>query len=201
MYRFGAFIFLLIMSSCESEDYYLSSQPSDPEMDVINDILPSLLPDRVPCELVPMQSESIENYEKRLAEYDREIDSIGKKLEIVRTLNPLSEEHLDVLKKYNNANFLEPILNSPNQTRILNSTHFSPIDGIKIIVVPEGQSNFGGLTDCFTLSHLSISRVGFNRDSTRAQFAFFSDDGSCLGGNSGLITAKLSFGKWVLVKE
>lgn len=187
--------------SCESEDHYLLPQPSDPEMDVINDILPSLLPDRVPCMLVPMQSESIENYEKRLAEYDREVDSIGKKLEIVRTLNPLSEEHLDVLKKYNNANFLAPILNSPNQTRILNSTDFSPIDGVKIILVPESQSNFGGLTDCFTLSHLTISRVGFNRDSTRAQFSFFSDDGSCLGGHSGMITAKLSFGKWVLVKE
>lgn len=113
MNRFGIIMFLMTLSSCESEDHYLLPQPSNSEMNVINDILPSLLPDRVPRMLVPMQSESIENYEKRLAEYDREVDSIGKKLEIVRTLNPLSEEHLDVLKKYNNANFFGTNLKWP----------------------------------------------------------------------------------------
>ena len=75
--------FAIFLYGCSSEISHTPTEKPDLEMEVINDILPELIPEHPPCMPVPIEGETHEEYDLRLEEFYREVDSKGKKLEIM----------------------------------------------------------------------------------------------------------------------
>jgi hypothetical protein len=169
-------------------------------MEVINDILPSLIPINPPCMIVPMEGEKHEDFDKRLQAYYHEIDSVGKKIEVISLISKLDSTYIEVYKDLENSRFVEHLLNAPNVDRQIDSTMFHEIGDIKIKIINKPQSNIGEQSDCYTLGQFYISRVGFNGDSTKAAFRCFIDNGSFTVGDNGVVNAELIDGVWQKVK-
>lgn len=189
------FLFTLALYSCNSIQQKSVEKP-DLEMDVINDLLPQLIPKRPPCMVVPLEGEDADEYDKRLQAFYEEVDSVGKKIEIVSLLTKLDSNFIEAYERLEKKLKIEHLLNAPIDDRRIDSSMINKINGFQILLVKEARNKPGGLTDCYTFGQFNISRVGFNRDSTRASFTYFIDDGSCTGGNGGIVDAVLKKGKW-----
>lgn len=194
------FLIAIFLYGCSSNQEKVITEKPDLEMEVINDILPQLIPEHPPCMVVPIENEKPEDYDERLEAFYREVDSVGKKIEIVSLLNKLDSNYIEAYKQLEKKSFVKHLLNAPNDDRRIDSTVIRKIENIKVLLVKDARSTIGGLTDCYTLGQLNISRVGFNNDSTRAAFKYFIDDGSCTGGKGGIIDAEFKNGKWQIRK-
>jgi len=190
------FLFAIILYGCSYPAKTRAINKPDLELQVINDILPQLIPVHPPCMVALIEGEKKEDYDKRLQAFYTEVDSVGKKIEIVSQLTKLDSNFIEVYKRFNKTSFAQHVLNAQNEDRRIDSTMISGIDNIKIVLVKEPRRTIGGLTDCYTLGLINLSRVGFNSDSTRAALTYFIDDGSCTGGENGIIDAELIKGKW-----
>lgn len=96
---------------------------------------------------------------------------------------------------------LKLLLNAPKKERNIDSTLLVTIKGVQIMLAKKpwrigGPSSF----DCGTLGQFNISRVGFNRDSTRAAFGYYVNNGSCTISDAGIIVSELKSGKWQIKK-
>lgn len=199
-YTVKIFLFTIVLYGCGSNHEKVIIENSDLEMEVINDILPQLIPEHPPCMVVPIESEKPEDYDERLEAFYNEVDSVGKKIEIVSLLSKLDSNYIEAYKRLEKKSFVKLLLNAPNKDRRINSTMIRKIKNIEVLLVKDARSTIGGLTDCYTLGQFNISRVGFNKDSTRAAFTYFIDDGSCTGGKGGIIDAEIKNGKWQIKK-
>jgi hypothetical protein len=186
----------LICNSCSSERKSVPLEKPDLEMVVINAILPRLMPEHPPCGVVPVEGEKKEEYNKRLQAFYDEIDSVGKKVEIVGVLTKLDRNFIESHKNLGDSAIVKHLFNAPNMDRVFDSTLIDTIKDIQVLTLKEPRYTIGGLADCYTLGQFNISRVGFNRDSTRAAFTYFIYDGSCTGSEGGIIGAELKNGKW-----
>lgn len=194
------FLFAIVLYGCSSNQEKVIIEKSDLEMEVINDVLPQLIPEHPPCMVVPIENESSEDYDERLKAYYDEVDSVGKKIEIVSLLSKLDSNYMEAYKRLEKKSFVNHLLNAPKNDRRFDSTMIRKIEKIKVLLVKDTRSPIGGLTDCYTLGQFNISRVGFNKDSTRAAFTYFIDDGSCTGGEGGIIDTEFKNGKWQIKK-
>ena len=189
----------MVLYGCAPEDKRVSTENPDLEMQVINDILPELIPEHPPCMVVPIEGEADEEYDKRLQALYDEIDSVGKKVEIVSLLTKLDSNYIEAYKRSEGSAIVKYLLNAPNEDRAIDSTTIEKIRDIRVVLVKEPWSR-GYLRDFNILGQFNISRVGFNNDSTKAAFTYFIDDGSCTGGKGGIINAELKDGNWKIIK-
>lgn len=190
----------VVIYGCDSNELKVDSKSPDLEMEVINDILPSLIPKDPPCMVVPIEGETHEDYDKRLQTFYDEVDSVGRKIEVSSLLSKLDSNYIEVYKDLENSRFAEYLLNAPNVDKQIDSTMFRGIGGIQIKLISEPQSNLGELSDCYTLGQFNISRVGFNSDSTKAAFRCFIHNGISTAGEIGVVNAELRGGIWQKVK-
>ena len=198
---FQVSLFAIIIYGCGSETTNVPKENPDLEMEVINDILPQLIPEHPPCTLAPIEGEKPEEYDMRLEAFYREVDSIGKKIEIVSLLTRLDSNYIEAFKRMENLHSFYHLLNAPNTDRRIDSRMLNKIKNVKTILVTEPRKTAGGgLTDCYTLGQVNISRVGFNKDSTKAAFKYHIDNGSCFIENGGIINAEFRNGKWQIIK-
>lgn len=195
-YTVKIFLFAIVLYGCRSNQEKVIIEKPDLEMEVINDIIPQLVPEHPPCMVVPIENESPEDYDERLEAFYDEVDSVGKKIEIVSLLYQLDSNYIEAYKQLEKKSFVKHLLNAPNDDRRIDSTMIRNIENIKVLLVKDARSTIGGLTDCYTLGQFNISRVGFNKDSTRAAFTYFVDDGSCTDGKGRIIDAEFKNGKW-----
>jgi hypothetical protein len=196
----GVFLFTIILYGCSPVENEISGETTDLEMDVINDILPHLIPDHPPCVVAPIKGESNEDYDKREQAFYKELDSVGKKVEIVSLLSPIDSNYIQSFKDLLGSEIIKHLLNAPNETRVMDSTKLRKVKDIRIVLFSEPRRDLVGLSDCYTLGQINFSRVGFNSDSTKAAFTYLIDDGSCSGGKGGIVEAALKHGKWRLIK-
>lgn len=194
-------LFAIFLYGCSSEKPPIPTENPDLEMEVINDVLPQLIPEHPPCIPAPIEGETHEEYSLRLEAFYQEVDSIGKKVEIVSLLTKLDSNYVEAYKSMEKSQIVYHLLNAPKVDRRIDSTLLKNIGNIKTILVSEPRKTEGeGLTDCYTLGQLNISRVGFNKDSTNAAFNYFIDNGSCIIEDGGIINAAFRNGKWQIVK-
>jgi hypothetical protein len=195
-YALKIILFSLAIQSCSFDQLKYTKENPNLELEVINEILPQLIPKNSPCMVVPIEDEDDKDYAKRLGAFYAEVDSVGKKIEIVSQLSQLDSDFIKWYPRSKGKTFVKHLLNAPKEDRRIDSTQIHRIEGVKIILVKEPRRIIGGLTDCYTLGQFNLSRVGFNHDSTRAAFRYFIDDGSCTGGKGGVIDAERKNGKW-----
>lgn len=196
-YTFIIFLFALELYGCNHKEKILITAKPDIEMQVINDVLPYLIPEHPPCMVIPIEGESPKEYDKRLQEYYDKVDSVGKKIEIVRVLTALDSNTIESSRPFEKASLLQLLLKAPRNEKRIDSLMVRKIDGIQIIIVNEPRrSKRSGLSDCYTLGQFNISRVGFNKDSTRAAFSYFIDNGSCFITDGGKIEVEFRDKKW-----
>jgi len=199
-YTVKIILFAIVLYGCNSNQERASIEKPDLELEVINDILPQLIPEHPPCMLEMLENEKMGEYDERLEAFYDEVDSIGKKIEIVSLLTKLDSNYIEAYRRIEKKSFVQYLLNAPHEDRRIDSSMIRKIGNLKIILVKDARSTIEGLTDCYTLGQFNISRVGFNKDSTRAAFTYFIDDGSCTGGEGGVIDAELKNGKWQIKK-
>jgi hypothetical protein len=199
-YSVGIVFMILSLVGCSPAENKGNVEELDLEMAVINDILPLLIPDNSPCMIIPIEGESNDQFDERLQAFYDEVDSVGKKLEIVNVLTKLDSSYIEAYKRMENSEIIPHLLNAPDYDRKIDLTEIEKVEDIRIVVVKEPRTTVGGFNDCYTLGQFTISRVGFNDDSTRAAFIYFIDDGSCIGGEGGIVNAKLNKGKWRIVE-
>lgn len=199
-YTVKIFLFAIVLYGCSYNQEKEIIEMPDLEMEVINDVLPQLIPEHPPCMVAPIENETSEDYNERLEAFYEEVDSVGKKIEIVCLLNKLDSNYIEAYKRLEKKSLVNLLLNAPNNDRRIDSTMIRKIENIKVLQVKDARRTIGGLTDCYTLGQFNISRVGFNIDSTRAAFTYFIDDGSCTGGKRGIIDAEFKNGKWQIKK-
>ena len=193
-------LFTIFLYGCSSSQDKTFTDKFDLELDVINDILPLLIPEHSPCMLVPTEDEEMEEYNKRLEAFHDEVDSVGKIIEIVCLLKELDSNYIETYKRLEKELLVKHLLNAPKLDRRIDSSMIHEIGDLKIIFVKDARNTIGGLNGCYTFGRFNISRVGFNKDSTKAAFTYFIDDGSCTGGKGGIIDAQLNNGKWQIIK-
>ena len=195
------FLFSALLCGCNLKTEDLSVEKPDLEMEVINDVLAHLIPEHPPCMPAMIKGETNEEYDNRLQAFYDEVDSVGKKVEIVSLLTKLDSNYIETYKRMESSDIVTQLLNSPNKERRIDSMLVRKLRDIEIILVEEPRSTEGaGLTDCYTLGQVNISRVGFNKDSTRAAFSYFVDNGSCFIEDGGIINAELKNGRWQIIK-
>ena len=173
-YAVTLFSIVIVLYACSSKQEKMQIEKPDLEMDVINDILPLLIPEHPPCRPVPIEDEEPEEYDKRLKAFYERVDSVGKKIEFVSLLTKFDSTFIQFYKQFEKESFIPHLLNAPPADRRIASSKIRKIEDVKIVLVRNPRSNLGGgLTDCYTLGQFTISRVGFNADSTRAVFRYF----------------------------
>ena len=114
--------FAIFLYGCSSEISHTPTEKPDLEMEVINDILPELIPEHPPCMPVPIEGETHEEYDLRLEEFYREVDSKGKKVEIVSLLTKLDSKYIEAFKRMEKSQIVYHLLNAPNTNRRIDST-------------------------------------------------------------------------------
>ena len=192
-------LFALLISGCNSKKQMTSENDSNLELEVIYAVLPSLLLEHPPCMVIPKESESPEKYDERLQEFYHEIDSVGKKVEIVSSLIKLDSNLIQYVLQPDTSEKVQLLLRAPRTDKKINEAFVEKINDVKIIFIIDPRSVPGGLTDCYTLGQFTFSRVGFNSDSTRAAFRYFMDDGICTGGSSGIVEVERKGRNWKMV--
>ena len=192
----------IIIYGCSPKSVNLTEEKPDLEMDVINDLLPELIPEHPPCMPAPNEGESTKEYDLRLKAFYQEVDSVGKKVEIVSLLTKLDSNRIEYFRQMGKLEIVQCLLNAPKNDRRIDSTVLKNISAIKTILVNAPRETEGaGLTDCYTLGQLNISRVGSNEDSTKAAFNYYVDNGSCFIEHAGIISTELKNGKWQIMKQ
>jgi hypothetical protein len=194
------FIFAIVLYGCSSNEKKVFKEMPDLEMEVINCILPQLIPEKSPCLVVPIDLEKKEDYDIRLKALSDKIDSIGKKIEIVSLMHKLDSNYIEGYKRMEETYSVQHLLNAPNEDRRIDSTMIRKIAGLQVLFVKEQSKTLGGSTDCYTLGQLNISRVGFNSTYTKAAFTYFISNGGCTGWTGGIIDVELKNGKWQIKK-
>lgn len=193
----GIVLFATALSGCSLEKDEVSLEKPDLEMEVINDVLPELIPDDFPCTVMPAKgdNESRLEFENRLKEYYKMADSIGKNIEIVNVLTSIDSSFIDSHyrpKKLMKSLFLA---NMPDTDRTIDSTMIRKIPGIHIHI-----KKMTGHFDCFTLGGFTFSRVGFSHDYQKASLHYTIHDGTCFL-EHGVIRVALKKGKWQIIKK
>ena len=114
------FLFAISLYGCGSKTPPIPMEKPDLEMEVINDILPELIPEHPPCMPALIEGETHEEYTLRLEESIRKVDPIGKKWEFVSLLTKLDGNYIDRYKRLKNSQMVNIFVNASNVDRRMN---------------------------------------------------------------------------------
>lgn len=196
-YRILYFTFLAtFLFSCNQKEVEDIDKDRDYEMDMLNDILPVLIPADYPCIVMPAQgpNEDLIAFENRLHDYYNLKDSIGRKVIITPRLEKIDSTFLN---DYYHSEKLKKSLYFTNlslKDRTIDSSLIREIENTRILLT--NSEPF----DCFTFGEFTFSRVGFNDDYTKATFHYRIYDGTCFI-EHGVIVAEFKGGKWRMIKR
>ena len=169
----------VIVSGCGAENEIKPEISTDLEFEIINAVLPSLLPEHPPCMPVPIINESSEAYELRLQSFYDEVDSVGKKIEILTTLRGIDPRLESVVLETDSSPKMKLLLRASFDDKQIEESMIHTLKDVEIVFVKELKRGAGSLTDCYTLGQISFARIGFNEDSTRAVVWYRLNNGSC----------------------
>lgn len=183
MKRFDKLLLILFLAivGCGLEIEKEPESKGDHELEIINTILPHLLPDHPPCGVIMNENESSEDYEVRLQEFYDEIDSVGRKIEIISEMRGLDPRVIKVALESDSSTEMRLWLNASLNDKHIDEALIDEIEGVQIVFIKERKRGAGGFKDCSILGQLSFSRIGFNEDSTQAAIRYLMNNGSCQG--------------------
>ncbi len=200
-YTLIIFLFAIELYGCSPKEKKVFTENPDVEMAVINDVLQYLIPKEPPCVPAPVEGENNEDYEKRLKELLDNFEASTKKIEIISILTELDSTYLERCRPSEKESILKLLFNAPKKERRIDSAMIVNIEGVRIILAEELWGIGGPISpDCNNLGQFNFSRVGFNKDSTKAAFSYYINNGSCTIMDGGTVESELKNGKWQIKK-
>jgi hypothetical protein len=189
--------------ACSRQDYTAANPNSQLEIDVINYALPILIPKKISCELIPNEKESNEDFEKRLLVFNAEMDSAEKKIEIVDHLEKLDSGYIEAYKTLSIYDRIPYLINSQRINRRIDNSQIE-LKGIELIFVDSTELKPDVKDYCHCLGQLTLSRVGFNRDSTKAAFKYSVSKNAGYyydSNDTGILALELVDGNWEIINK